>query len=207
MHQTRSQLNKKIPVERKGTKYIARASSHINSSVSTVMAVRDMLKLARTASEVKLMIHQKLLKINGKEVKDYRESIKLFNIFEAGKLYVLTFTPNGKFTFEETKSKDRVSKVINKKILPGKKIQLNLYDGSNVLANDKINVEDTVYLDFDGKIKKHVAFEKGKECIVINGKYLGNKGKIDAVENGKAKVNLSALKVSAELDKGGIVVI
>ena len=106
MHLKRQKAAIKLPIPRKGTKYIARALSNLNNSVTVVIAVRDMLKLARTAAEVKKMIHRKLLKINGKNVKDYRESIRLFNLFEADKPYILTLLPTGKFTLEESKEKN-----------------------------------------------------------------------------------------------------
>jgi small subunit ribosomal protein S4e len=205
MHQTRTQVSKKIPVPRKGTKYVARQRGDLQNSVSVVVAVRDMLKLARTAREVKEMIKQKALKINGREVKDLREAIRIFNLFEAGKHYVLTLNKIGKFVFEETKSKERICKIINKKILNEKKTQLNLHDGTNLISSQRANVQDTVYLDASGKITKHIPFEKGKECFIISGKYVGFEGKIESVENGKVVVNLK--DKSPVLDKKSIIVI
>lgn len=205
MHQVRTQVSKKIPIPRKGTKYVARASSNLQDSVPVVVAIRDMIQLARTAKEVKEMIKNKSLKINGKEVKDLRESIRLFNHLEAGKTYSLSLKPTGKFDFVETKSKERACKVIDKKMLKGKKVQLNLHDGSNILSTDKISVNDTIYLDEKGKITKHVKFEKGKNCFIISGKYIGNEGKIQEEKN-------SAITVSIDnqqhiLEKGKVVVL
>ncbi|MBI2452589.1 KOW motif-containing protein [Candidatus Pacearchaeota archaeon] len=206
MHQTRAEVTRKLPIERKGTKYVARARIDVKNSVPVVVAVRDMLKLARTAKEVNEMRKEKLLKINGKEVKDLRDSIRLFNIFEADKHYVLALTKNGKFVFEETKEKSRLCKVINKKILKGGKVQINLNDGSNILSKEKINIDDSAYLDFEGKIKNHVKFDKGKECVVISGKYVGLKGRVESVEGKKAKIRLGHNKI-AELEKGSVIVI
>ena len=82
MHLTRQQVTTKLPIPRKGTKYIARASSHLSDSVSVLLAVRDMLKLAKNAKEVRRMVQDKLLKINGTLVMHAHESIKLFNHLE-----------------------------------------------------------------------------------------------------------------------------
>ncbi len=190
MYQTRAEVTTKIPIPRKGTKYVARARSDIHNSVPVVIAVRDLLQLARTAKEVKEMIQNKLLKLNGREIKDLNESIKLFNILEAGDSYQLTFSKNGKFVFAKTQMKERICKVMNKKTLKSNKTQLNLYDGSNILSNDKINVNDTVYLDFAGKIKKHVQFEAGREGFVISGKFVGYAVKIENVDGGKVRVKI-----------------
>lgn len=205
MYQTRAKSSTKLPIPRKGTKYIAKALVDPQNSVPVVIAVRDMLKLARTSKEVKEMIKQKLLRINGKDVKDVKDSIRLFNIFKADKIYILTLLSTGRFTLEETKEKNRLCKVLNKTMLKGKKIQLNCHDGSNIISDNKIKTHDTIYLDDKGKITKHVPFEKGKECVIISGKYIGKRGKILSLENGKAKVKFKDKE--AELNKGGITIL
>lgn len=184
MHQTRQEATKKLPIQRKGTKYVARALSHPKESVPVVIALRDMLGLAKTKKEVKKMILQKLLKVNGKTVTDYHESIRLFNIFEADKPYVLKLSPVRKFFFEEIKNHDeRLCKVVGKKLLQGDKIQLNLHDGTNVLGDKKTKIGDSIYLDLSGKIKKHVSLDKGKEVFILSGKYQGQSGKIEGHED------------------------
>ncbi len=192
MHQTRIHSTTKLPIERKGTKYIARASSHINNSVPVVIAVRDMLKLARTAKEVRGMIKNKALKINGRQVEDYRESIRLFNVFEAGKPYELSLLETKKFFFQPASHKDaRLCKVVSKKLLKGNTIQLNLHDGTNVLSKDKITVNDSIYLGLDGKIKKHIPLSKDKESLVISGRYMGKTVKIDSIKDGKVSIKVN----------------
>lgn len=204
MHQTRQEVTRKIPITRKGTKYIARASGDLENSVPVVVAIRDILGLAKTAKEVKAMIHNKLLKLNGRNVRESNESIRLFNILEADKKYVLTLLETGRFKFEPTKSSEKLSKVISRKIVPGNKIQLNLSDGSNVIGSKDINVGDTVYISFDGKIKSHIKFEKGKSCVIFSGKYIGAKGKIVSVDESKCKVKINDKE--AELDKRSVIV-
>ncbi len=203
MYQTRAKTSKKIPIARKGTKYIARSFSHVQDSVPVVIAIRDMLKLAKTTKEVKHMIKNKALKINNKEVKDHRESIKLFNILEAGKIYQLTILPTGRFILEETKEKDRICKVLNKNLLKNNQTQLNFHDGSNILTKEKIQTHDTIYLSPENKITKTVPMEKGKDCFISNGKYAGHKGKIESLENGTAKIKLK--DKSVELNKENII--
>jgi len=199
MHQTRQQATTRLPIERKGTKYVARASSDLENSVPVVIAIRDILKLAKTKREVKKMITQKMLKINGREVKGCNDSIKMFNIFEAGKTYILKLSPTRKFFLEETKdSKERLCKVIGKKILPGNKMQLNLHDGTNIIGDKKVQVGDSIYLDLSNKIKRHVSPEKGKEVFVISGRYEGQHGKISELGNKmliKFKENSSTLNL------------
>jgi small subunit ribosomal protein S4e len=190
MHRKRQALTKKIPVPRKGTKFVAVASSHKDDSVPVVIAMRDMLKLAKNTKEVKKMIHEKSLKLNGKPIKDTKKSILLFNILEADKPYILSVLPTNKFTLSPYDKKDRPCKVINKKILNKNKTQLNLHDGTNILSQDKINVGDTVYLDEKNKVAKHVPLEKGKSCFIFSGRYVGNEAKVQEVKGKNVKIKL-----------------
>ena len=204
MHQTRQEVTTKIPIQRKGTKYVARALSNIKNSVPVVVAVRDMLKLARTSTEVKKMINQKLLKINGRQVKNLRESIQLFNLFEADKPYILTLLPTGRFALQETKDKNqRICKVVNKTLLKNNNIQLNLHDGTNIISKDKIRVGDSLCLDLSGKIKENIPLENKKEVLIIKGKYLGLKGKIFAIEKNQISIQLNDKKTT--IDKSQVI--
>src|SRR5262249_50742257 len=150
------QLTRKIPLPRKGKKYVVRGVGHFAIGVPVLIAVRDMLHLANTTREVKHMIHEKLIKINGKLVRDIKETIKLFNILEVGKSFKLSILPTGRFTFEETKANMALYKVTNRKMVKDKKIQLNLHDGTNILLpeKEKISVGDSLELDFQRKLKK-----------------------------------------------------
>jgi|SRR3989344_4772115 len=180
MHQKRQQMSKRLPLPRKGTKYVVRAASHHNMAVPVLIAVRDMLNLAESAREVKLMIHNKKLKINGRQVRDMHESITLFGQLEADKPYCLTLLTTGKFAFKELKKpEDKLLKVTNKRLVSGGKIQLNLYDGTNIITSDKtIAINDSLYLDEKNKVKKHLAFEKGKNVFIIKGKHQGTTAKV-----------------------------
>src|SRR3989338_3492186 len=141
MHLTRSEAPKMLPIPRKGTKYLVRTRSNLNDSVSVLIAVRDILKLARNLKEVKLMIHNKLIKINGRIVRDFRESIRLFSLLDVGKTYRLSLLPTKKFVLEETKEKDlRSTKITGKKLLGKSTIQFNLHDGTNIISKDNLFV-------------------------------------------------------------------
>ncbi len=192
MHQTRQETSIKLPIQRKGTKYVARALINPNNSVPVVIAVRDILALAKTAREVKEMIKQKLLKINGRIVEDYRESIMLFNVLEAGKMYRLSILPTKKYVFEENPNKDsRLCKVIGRKLVKNGQIQVNLHDGTNFISKDKnIKVGDSIYMDLSGKVKKHLALAKGETVFIFSGKYTGLSGKVKSIEGRKFDIQL-----------------
>jgi small subunit ribosomal protein S4e len=190
MYLSRAKASRKLPLPRKGTKYLARASSHLNSGVPVVIAIRDMLKLAKTSKEVKKMINERMIKINGKEVKDLKESIKLFNLLTIGKTYKLTLSNFKKFDFEKVEDKSRIAKVINKKILGKKKIQLNLHDGTNILTDKLVKINDSVELDLKNKLIKIIKMEKGNELFIFSGKNAGKTGKFLEIDKNKIKIEV-----------------
>lgn len=207
MHRTRAETTKRIPIPRKGTKFVARPKGSLLRSVPVVIALRDMLGLAKTLKEVKEMIKEKQIKLNGREVKDYRDGIYLFNTLTADKSYVLTYAQNGRFTLKEDKSKERPAKIVGKKTLKKKKVQINFHDGTNSLSDKELPVGDTVYLDEKNKISKHVALEKGKDCMILSGKYIGNEGKIEKVSDKSVDVKITSSKETHTLDKSRIIVL
>jgi small subunit ribosomal protein S4e len=201
MHLTRIESTKKLPITRKGEKYLARPLLSTEDSVSVSLALRNMLKLVKTTKELKQLIHEKALKINGRLVKDYRDSIKLFSVFEAGnKAYRLSILPTKKFILEESHDKKRLCKVIGKKLISGNKIQINLHDGTNFISKDKINTNDTFYLDTSGKILSHIPFEKAKEVFVMSGTYTGLTGKVQSAKNKKLTLKFKDKEDAVELD-------
>jgi small subunit ribosomal protein S4e len=204
MHQTRQEISKKLSIPRKGTKYVARAKINPNNAVPVVLAVRDLLHLAKTSREVKEMIKSKKIKINDRLVYDFNDSIQLLQILEVGKHYQLSLTETGKYILNPIAPKTlRVCKVIGRTLISGNKIQINLHDGSNIISNDKIKVGDSLHLDSSGKMHKHIPLEKGAEILVIAGKYLGKKGKVKAVDLSILSVSLSN-GVETNLNKNGV---
>ncbi len=208
MHLKRNQATTKLPIKRKGTAYVVRAKSYTNDSVPVLIALRDMLKLAKTSREVKAMIHSGQLKLNGRKIKSQNESIRLFNILEAGKHYQLSLLPTKKFTFDEVKdSSFRLVKVTGKKLLSGNKIQLNLHDGSNIISKEKVNINDTLHLDSSGKVSSHIPFEKAKSVFILSGKYAGLSGSLQSLSNGSAKIKLKNKEGEKEIPKSHLIAI
>ena len=208
MHLTRTQAIRELPIQRKGTKYIARALSHVREGIPVVIAIRDILKLAHTSREVKKMINQGLIKINGRVVKDLKESIRLFNILEADKSYKLKILPTRRFYFEETNDKSRLCKVIKKTLLNMNRTQLNLHDGTNVLLSEKkeVKIGDSIELDLNNKIKKIISLEKGRDVFIISGKSVGLTGKIENINKKIGKIKIDGVNREVELNIAHIMV-
>lgn len=198
MHQTRAAAVKRLPLPRKGTKYLVRTRDHPSISVPVLIALRDMIHIAKDLREVKHLIHKKEIKINGRVARDYREAIKLFSLLHAGKTYRLTLNTSGKFVLEESKDKDRLCKVIGKRLVSGNKAQVTLHDGTNIL-NDKVSVGDSVILDEKNKVVKILKFEKGKKIMIMNGKNAGKGGEIVSIKEDIALIDMGGRETALKL--------
>ncbi|MDP4039626.1 MAG: KOW motif-containing protein [Candidatus Pacearchaeota archaeon] len=207
MHLKRNNASRKLPVPRKGTKYLARALNNHKSGVPVVVAVRDMLGIARDAREVKKMAYGKLLKINGRAVKDIRESIKLFGILQADKTYMLKILPSGRFFFEETKGGTRICKVIGRKVLTGNSVQVNLHDGTNFISKEDIVIGGSVELDMENKMNKFISLEKGKNVFVVSGKSVGLTGRVEKIDEKNVLVKFDNEKMEVMLNKSHLIVL
>ncbi len=196
MHLTRSEIGRVTPIPRKGTRYIARPLAYTTSAVTVLAAVRDMLRLARTAREVEEMIKEKKLKINGRVVRDVREPLTVLSLFEADKLYLVSLLPTGRFTLKPTKSTHRVAKVINKKLMKKGAVQVNLHDGTNLITKEKINVGDSLEMDTNLKILKIIPLKTGAQVLVSSGKNVGAMGVVSDIEGANVVVTLDDRKVS-----------
>jgi len=215
-HLKRQTVPKSWPIPRKGTKYVVRPSFGTSKGVPLLILLRDMLKIAQNRKEVKRIIHQKQVLINGILARDEKSNIQLFDkvsIVDAGvgagknsagakKHYKLNLGSNGKFMIEEIGEKDanqKVAKVVNKKILRGKKVQLNLSDGRNYLSNTKCNVNDSVSVDLPNKkISKCLPLKKGAKIIVVAGKHSGERGVLKEIktEDKIASLNINGKEVN-----------
>lgn len=196
MHLNRKNIGKFWSVPRKGTKYVAIATYNKSISTPLVVVLRDILKIVRNKRELQRLINEKKIKINSKEVKDTNHPICLFDIItlaDVKKNYKATFSENKKMIFEEVSGKDsetKIFKVLNKKMLPEKKTQLNLMHGKNIISKEKVNTGDSILLNLkENAIIKIITMEKGKKAFVMEGKHAGETGKIDNImERGGKKI-------------------
>jgi small subunit ribosomal protein S4e len=184
-HIKRQGIPKIWGLPRKGTTFVVKNNS---KGVPILVVLRDYLGIAQNRREVKKAIHKKDLMVSNKLVADEKKPVELFDtitIIPSKKNYRLVLTENGKYTVEEIadkESKSKVSKIIGKKSITGKKTQVNLLDGRNYLSDVKCNVNDSVIVDLEkNTISKVLPVKEKAEVLVIGGKHAGAKAKITKV--------------------------
>lgn len=197
-HLKRQKVPKKWPIERKGSVYVVKPSFGLNAGVPVLIALRNMTGLAHNRKEAKQAIHTRQILLNEKPVKDEKNNIQLFDtlsIIPLKKYYRLELSDKGKFYLEEIKESGanrKIAKIIGKKVLKGKKTQLNLSDGRNFFSDMKCNVNDSVSINLkEGKIEKCIPLKEKAKMVIFAGKHLGDKGEIISInaEEKTAKIN------------------
>ena len=199
MHLKRQKVPKTWPIKRKGTTYLVRPNSNLTDGIPLLILLRDVLNVAQNRREVKKIIHAKNLLLNNKLVKDDKASAVLFDtitIIPSEKFYRITLSDKGKFDAEEiTKdaAEHKFSKIVNKKVLKGKKIQFNLSDGRNFISDLKCNVNDSILTVFKGKkINKCLPLKEKSNVLVFAGKHSGTRGTVEKINKGKKVVEINS---------------
>jgi small subunit ribosomal protein S4e len=188
-HLKRQEVPKSWPIERKGTKYVVSPSFEFEKGIPILIILRNMLKIADTRKEVKKALHEKSILSNNKVVIEEKMPLLLFDtltIVPSKKHYRLNLSEGGKFILNEIKdseSNKKISKIFDKKILKGKKIQLNLIDGRNFISKIECKTGDSALINFkDKKIEKIIPLKKGVNVMIFSGKHTGKTGIIENIE-------------------------
>ena len=205
MHLKRQEVPRKWPIPRKGSVYVVRPNSNLENGIPVLVVLRDMIKVAQNRKEVKRAIHLRQILVNEKPVTDDKRAVSLFDVITivpTKKHYVIELSKNRKFEAKEiegNKSGSKVVKVIGKKILKQKKIQLNLSDGSNILSDKDYKINDSIVINLkDKKVGKHLSMKENANVVIFDGKHAGENGKIEKInpEHKMAEVEVGGKKVS-----------
>ncbi len=184
MHNKRQSMPKNWPIARKGNTYYVNSSHSPRNGIPVVIVLRDILEIVETYKEAKLMCMNKEVKINEITRRDETFPLRVFDILSLDKIkktYRVEVIGK-KIKLAEISAKEtskKVVKIIGKKILPKKVVQMNLDDGSNFLVKEKFAVGDSAVLNLkENKVEKILALKEGAKVFVVSGKHSGKQGKI-----------------------------
>lgn len=193
-HLKRLRTKKTWSTQRKGIKFITRPAPgpHKKEECITLnVFAKDFLKIANTTREVRRMLHEKKILVDGKPRKDVHFPIGVMDVItvpDLNKSYILAYDHKGKFILRETpgsRAHQKTRKITGKSILKKNKLQLNFYDGYNLVADKgAYNTGDSLVMN-DKKIEKHLKLEKGATVFLVGGKHIGDMGIVKEIKNFK----------------------
>lgn len=213
-HLKRQVVPKTWAIPRKGTKYVVSPRSNLENGIPLLIAVRDLLKFTENEREVQKLLNEKSILVNGRVAKDIKLGLNLFDVIEfptIKKHYRLTLSENGKFSPHEINKEEageKIGKVINKQMLKGKKMQINLSDGENFISEIKCNTGDSLLIKLsDRKIEKCLPMKEGSKVMMIAGKHIGKHGEISKINKEKKNIEIRLGEQNIEAPNKQIIVI
>ena len=182
-------------INRKGSTFIAKPAPgphNLETGIPWGVLLKEILYYSNTTREAKRILNTNEVKIDSKSRKDLRFPVGIFDTVEFSSInehFRVILNKKGKIELIKIKKEEALlkpCKIIGKTIVKGK-VQLNLYDGKNIIVdNGDYKVGDTVLLLLPGqKINKHLKLDKHSTIVLTGGKHIGEMGNVEDVVGDK----------------------
>ncbi|NPE27106.1 hypothetical protein HNV12_03840 [Methanococcoides sp. SA1] len=192
-HIKKTMMPKTWPVPRKGRgkRFVAVPSHGTGKGISLLFLLRDVLKVARTRKEARVMTLGGMVQINNKVRHDENFPVNVLDVVsltaDKKSLFYRLEIVNKRFKLVEIKAAEadsKIVKIVGKRIVSGGSVQMNLRDGQNFLSKDKFSVGDSALLDTKKDVvSKILPLKVGAKIEVIGGKHAGEKGELVGFED------------------------
>jgi len=159
-----------------------------------------------TSKEAKTIINEGNIFVDGVKRTNYKYIAGLFDIVSiptTNEYYRVLLDANNRFKlYKEDANALKLCRINNKTIVKEGAVQLNLHDGSNILATNEYNTIDTVILGSpDRKIIKHIPYKQGNLAMIVGGEHSGEIGKIKQIRKVRGSgTNMVAISNEKEFD-------
>lgn len=178
-------------IRRKGAKFVTKpmpGPHSLQNGISLNALLKEMLGYAASTNEAKKILKLNEVKIDGKSRKDFRFPVGIFDTIEftgADECFRVVLNKKGKMGMIKIKKEEaslKPSKIIGKTMVKGK-LQLNLYDGKNILVDkNTYKIGDSLILKLpEQKISKHLKLDKKSIICLIGGTHIGEIGNVDDI--------------------------
>jgi small subunit ribosomal protein S4e len=194
-HLKRLAAPKSWRIGRKEKKFVVKpvpGPHKIEESIPLLLVVRDILGYAKTSREAKKIINEGRIVVDKKIRRDLRFPAGLMDIIEiptTNEGWIVLLDGKGKLTLKnisKNSSRYKLCKIVNKTVVKGGNIQLNLHDGRNFLVEkekDEYKTKDALLLDLEkNAIKKHLHFKEGSFALITGGKHKSEIGRIEEIK-------------------------
>lgn len=184
-HLKRIAAPKTWPLERKEAVYITRpypGGSSLDFTLPMSMVLQTLVKCAKTKKEVKYILHNKQVILDGKRQQEDKFPVSLLSVLELPEVkeaYRIILTKKGVLTAilaPAAEAKLKLCKIVGKTRLRGGKTQLNMSDGRNILVvKDSYQTGGSVLIDLPGQaIKQYFPLQEGSVVLLVGGKHSGS---------------------------------
>ena len=183
-HLKRLVMPRSWPLPRKTSVWVSKPKPGAHSlerGMPVNMIIRDVLGLANTNREVRAILNQGLVKVDGRVCRETRRSVGLMDVLTLGEdNYRCVLDHKGRLRYRPIPASDaawKVCRVEGKTTVKGGKTQVNLHDGRNILVDDAAQyaTHDAVRISLpDQEVLEHIVFAEGTRCFLIGGVHVGS---------------------------------
>ena len=185
-------------------------------SIPLGIIVRERLGYAKTLNEVKKVLHNRFMKIDGKIRTNYKHSLGLMDVLEITKTKefyrLVPFKGKRRITLHtitEEEAKKKLLQVKKKHSTKGGLIQFTFHDGTSKVINpaeeysikfSEVSPKDTVLYNIEtGEYEEHYPFAEGNMSIIVGGHSVGLLGKLTEIET---QIGRKKRTVTIQLEEG-----
>jgi len=187
-------------VKRKLTKFITKPNPGAHSlelGISLNVLFKDILNYCKTTKEVRSVLQDKEVLVDGKRRYDPRHVIGFMDVLSIPSIneyFRIVFDNKGRLVpinIKKNEAEQKIARINNKKSLGKNEFQLGLNDGRSIKVKDNnYKVGDSLLIKIPEQgIVQHIKLEKGNQVILVGGKHRAIVGEIEEI-----KGNLVTLK-------------
>lgn len=191
-------MPKSWPVKRKGNKFVLRPTPGKQFSMSLPLSLifKDILKYCKTSSEVKTILRDKEILVDGVRRKEPKYLVGFMDVLsipvtkEHFRMVLDQHKKLSLVTIDEKEASVKVCKILGKSTLKKGLLQLNLSDGRNLNVKEgSYSVGDSIMISLPKpEVKETFKLEKGNFVVLTEGGHAGESGNIEEINKDAVKV-------------------
>lgn len=196
-HLKRYVVSKHVPIHKKAFKYAVRPSPGphaANDCIPIAILLRDMFSFARNMSEVKRILFERNVEVDGRVKTNRKHPIGFMDVISFPKIKehyrLIYFEKKGLRTvpISEKETNIKLCQIKNKTTITDGLTQLNLHDGRNIVLSKeesstaRYSTHDTIKISLpDQKILEKYELKLGNYGFVTSGRWMGKHGTIEEI--------------------------
>ncbi|MBY9000118.1 MAG: 30S ribosomal protein S4e [Candidatus Heimdallarchaeota archaeon] len=207
-HIKRFVISKHIPIEKKANTFTVRPSPGPHAAhecIPMAILLRDMFQVARNMSEVKRILHERNVLVDGRIKTNRKYPLGFMDVVSFPKIkqnYRLVYTPKKglrTIPIKEDETNVKLCQIKNKTTIKGGLTQLNLHDGRNIILqkaeseSSSYHTHGTIKISLpDQKILEKYDLKIGNYGIVTSGRWMGKHGTIEEISSHGTQITKTA---------------
>ena len=196
-HMKRITAPRSWSVSRKTSKFITKPSpgAHkLEQAVSINTFLKELVNVTSTTKESKFVLTNDEVLINGRRRRDFKAQVGFLDVVSVKSSnlnFLVSVNNKGELKPKELGDKEatkRLLKISGKTILGKDKVQINTFNGENLLVKEKdaksFKVGDSLIVEVSSlKVVEHVPLKEKSLVFVFTGKHSGKSGVLESINN------------------------